>query len=175
MKMVQTYSSRYPNGVKTMGGFAKYWRGPSDWVFLIPAGMSASEAAPMLCGGITLYSPLKRFGAGPGKSVGIIGIGGLGHFGLLFAKALGADKVVAISRNSKKKSDAFKLGATDFIATDEEEGWSMKHFGSCDLIISTVSTSQVSRLFSYPSTSSPSLFLIPSPLPRNVEWLLTII
>lgn len=160
--MVQTYNSRYPDGVKTMGGYAKYWRGPSDWVFLIPGGMSASEAAPMLCGGITLYSPLKRFGAGPGKSVGIIGIGGLGHFGILFAKALGADKVVAVSRNSKKKSDAFKLGATDFIATDEEEGWSMKHFGSCDLIISTVSTSQVSRLllpfyvFSFSSAHSVS-------------------
>ena len=121
--------------------------------------MSASEAAPMLCGGITLYSPLKRFGAGPGKSVSIIGIGGLGHFGILFAKALGADKVVAVSRISKK-SDAFKLGATDFIATDEEEGWSMKHFGSCDLIISTVPTSLVSRLPSYPSTSSPSFLLI---------------
>jgi alcohol dehydrogenase (NADP+) len=72
----------------------------------------------MLCGGITVYSPLRNNGCGPGKRVGIVGIGGLGHFGLLFAKALGADEVVAISRTSSKKEDSLKMGATKFIATD---------------------------------------------------------
>jgi D-arabinose 1-dehydrogenase-like Zn-dependent alcohol dehydrogenase len=78
-------------------------------------------------------------GCGPGKRVGIIGIGGLGHMGLMFARALGADKVIAISRNSSKKEDALKMGADDLIAT-EEEGWNEKHKNSLDIIISTVSS-----------------------------------
>jgi D-arabinose 1-dehydrogenase-like Zn-dependent alcohol dehydrogenase len=91
----------------------------------------------MLCGGVTAFSPLTQHGAGPGKSVGIIGIGGLGHFGIMGAKALGCDKIVAISRTSGKKEDALKMGATDFIATDEDEDWATKHAGSLDLIVST--------------------------------------
>lgn len=142
-KMVQTYNSRYPNGVKTYGGYASYWRGPSDWVFPIPSSMPPAEAAPMLCGGITLYSPLKRFGCGPGKKVGIMGIGGLGHFGILFAKALGAEKVVALSRSNDKRADALKLGADEYVATDEDDGWSTKYAGSLDIIISTLSTPKV--------------------------------
>lgn len=94
----------------------------------------------MLCGGITSCSPLMRNGAGPGKTVGIVGVGGLGHYGVMFAKALGCDKIVAISRTSAKKHDSLKMGATDFIATDEEKGWSSKHTGSLDLILSTVSS-----------------------------------
>lgn len=90
--------------------------------------------------GITVFSPLKQHNAGPNTRVGIIGIGGLGHFGILGAAALGCKKVVAISRNSTKKEDAMKMGATDFIATDEDKNWSKKHSGSLDLIISTVSS-----------------------------------
>ena len=93
----------------------------------------------MLCGGITVFSPLQQNGAGPGKKVGIIGIGGLGHFGLLFAKALGADEVVAISRSSTKKADALKMGADKFIATEEDKDWVKKSAMSLDLIVCTVS------------------------------------
>lgn len=63
----------------------------------------------MLCGGITVYSPLKENGCGPGKRVGIVGVGGLGHFGILYAKALGADHVTAISRSHAKREDAKKV------------------------------------------------------------------
>jgi alcohol dehydrogenase (NADP+) len=66
----------------------------------------------MLCGGITAFSPLLQYKAGPGKRVGIIGIGGLGHFGILGANALGCDEIVAISRTSAKMEDALKMGAT---------------------------------------------------------------
>ena len=97
----------------------------------------------MLCGGITTYSPLKRNGCGPGKTVGVVGIGGLGHFAILFAKALGADRVVAISRKSDKKADALKLGADDFIATGEDEDWVTRHGQSLDLIVSTASSSKM--------------------------------
>jgi D-arabinose 1-dehydrogenase-like Zn-dependent alcohol dehydrogenase len=93
----------------------------------------------MLCGGVTTWSPLKNNGAGPGKKIGIIGVGGLGHFGLLWAKALGCDEVVAISRSNNKKEDALKIGATKYIATSEE-GWHKKNARSLDLIVSTVSS-----------------------------------
>lgn len=125
--IVDTYNAKYPDGSKSYGGFSDYARVPSHFVIKIPDAIPSEEAAPMLCGGITLYSPLKKNGAGPGKKVGIVGIGGLGHFGLLYAKvfcfiaknsgslakslqALGADKVVAISRTSDKKADAIKVG-----------------------------------------------------------------
>lgn len=108
--------------------------------FKIPDEISSEAAAPMLCGGITIYSPLVDNGCGPGKTVGIIGVGGIGHFGILFAKALGADKVVAISRKSNKRDDAIKLGADEYIATDEDVDWTNKHSRSIDLIVSTVSS-----------------------------------
>jgi alcohol dehydrogenase (NADP+) len=94
----------------------------------------------MLCGGVTVYSPLRQNGCGPGKSVGIVGIGGLGHFGLLFAKALGADHITAISRTSAKKEDAMKMGADRFIATDEDKNWHKTSARTLDLIVSTVSS-----------------------------------
>jgi alcohol dehydrogenase (NADP+) len=94
----------------------------------------------MLCGGITVYSPLRQYGCGPGKRVGIIGVGGLGHFGVLFAKAMGADKVVGISRKASKREDVLKLGADQYIATEEEQDWAQKYATSLDLIICTVSS-----------------------------------
>ncbi|KAB8446179.1 hypothetical protein FH972_025161 [Carpinus fangiana] len=135
-----TYNSKYMNGEKSMGGYANYARVPGHFVVKIPDGLSPAEAAPMLCGGVTSYSPLRDNGCGPGKKVGIVGFGGLGHFGVLFAKALGAEKIVAISRKNNKKEDALKMGATDYIATDEDEGWHKKNAGSLDLIVSTVSS-----------------------------------
>jgi len=93
--------------------------------------------------GITAYSPLKLHGAGPGKRVGIIGLGGLGHFGVLWAKALKADKVVVVSRSSAKKADALKMGADDFIATAEDPSWARKHASTLDIIVCTVSSSDM--------------------------------
>lgn len=131
------------NGGKSYGGYALYNRSPSHFVVKIPDSLSSAAAAPMLCGGATTYTPLKEYGCGPGKSVGVIGVGGLGHFAILFAKALGADKVVAVSRKADKREDALKLGADVYIATDDDENWLKEHNGSLDLIISTVSSSKV--------------------------------
>lgn len=87
----------------------------------------------MLCAGLTAYSPLVRNDAGPGKKVGIVGLNGIGHFAIMFAKALGAETWV-ISRSRSKEKDARKLGAERFIATGEE-GWEKDHLYSFDLVI----------------------------------------
>jgi D-arabinose 1-dehydrogenase-like Zn-dependent alcohol dehydrogenase len=125
---------------KAYGGYANYWRGSGAFVFKIPDAIPSDSAAPMLCGGITTFSPLLQHNAGPGKKVGIIGIGGLGHFGILGAKALGCDEIVAISRTRTKREDAMKMGATKFIATEEDHDWASSNAGTLDLIISTVSS-----------------------------------
>ena len=138
--MVGTYNGKFDNGSKSYGGYSDYCRVPSHFVLKIPSAITSEDAAPMLCGGITLYSPLKKNGCGPGKKIGIVGIGGLGHFGILYAKALGADHITAISRTSTKKSDALKLGADTFIATQDDPDWSTHNARSLDLIISTVSS-----------------------------------
>ncbi|THC87184.1 hypothetical protein EYZ11_013370 [Aspergillus tanneri] len=141
--MVGTYNSIHLNGGKSYGGYALYHRAPSHFVIKIPDAIPSAIAAPMLCGGITSYSPLRYNGCGPGKTVGIIGVGGLGHFGIIFAKALGAEWVVAISRKANKREDALKLGANAYIATDDNINWAKNNSRSLDLIISTVSSSKM--------------------------------
>ena len=140
IKMTGTYNGKYMDGSKSFGGYADYHRAPSHFVFKIPDGISSAEAAPMMCGGVTTFTPLLRNGAGPGKNVAIVGVGGLGHFGLLWAKAFGCSKVVAISRTRAKEEDARNMGVDEFIATDEDEDWAEKHASSLDLIVSTVSS-----------------------------------
>jgi D-arabinose 1-dehydrogenase-like Zn-dependent alcohol dehydrogenase len=95
-------------------------------------------------------------------NVGIIGIGGLGHFGILWAKALGAEKVVAISRRSNKRQDAVLLGADEYVATEEDVDWAKSHAMTLDLLISTVSSSQVW----YTHSASN---IIPAPLLANAR------
>ncbi len=140
---INTFASRHRNGDMAYGGYALYHRAVSHFVFKIPDGLAPEYAAPMLCGGITVYSPLKHWGVGPGKSVGIAGVGGLGHFAVLFAKALGADEVVGISRKASKRDEALKLGCDDYIATDDDKDWSKKNSRRFDVIISTVSSPKV--------------------------------
>jgi alcohol dehydrogenase (NADP+) len=139
-----TYGSVYPNGRgKSYGGYADYNRTHGHFVVKIPDGLPSEAAAPMLCGGITVFAPLARYGCGPGLAVGIVGVGGLGHFGLLFAKALGADCVVGISRKRSKRDDVLALGADQYIATDEDEDWAQKNYRTLDLIVSTVSSAKM--------------------------------
>ncbi len=140
---VVTYGSFHLNGDKSYGGYALYNRTPSHFVFKIPDQIPSASAAVMLCAGITTYSPLKYFGCGPGKRVGVIGLGGLGQFVVLWAKALGAESVVAISRKESKKQDAIKMGADSYIATDDHPKWDTEFAGSFDLLISTISSSKV--------------------------------
>ncbi|EXF83619.1 cinnamyl alcohol dehydrogenase [Colletotrichum fioriniae PJ7] len=142
-KPVHTYGAFHYNGGKAMGGYATHHRCPSYFVFKIDDRLDSASVAPMLCGGITVYSPLKLHGCGPGKTVGVIGIGGLGHCGILFAKALGADRVVGISRSESKRDEVLKMGADDYIATAERLDWATEYTGVFDIIINTIGTSKV--------------------------------
>ncbi|EOD48776.1 Alcohol dehydrogenase superfamily zinc-containing [Neofusicoccum parvum] len=147
---VDTFGAPYPDGTISQGGYSSHVRAHEYFTFKIPDELETSLAAPMLCAGITVFSPLKRLGAGPGKKIGIVGIGGLGHFGILFAKALGAE-VYAISHSPNKKEDALKLGATDFIVTKEKdwaEPWKFKF----DFIINTADATDKFNLPDYFST-----------------------
>ena len=142
--VVHTYGSVYPDDVgKSYGGYANYNRTNGRFVVKIPEELPSEIAAPLLCAGLTVYTPLRDNECGPGKSVGIVGAGGLGHFAILFAKALGADKVVGISRKASKKADALALGADQYIATEDDTQWHLKNAASLDLIISTVSSSDM--------------------------------
>ncbi|KAL9948170.1 hypothetical protein D7B24_005514 [Verticillium nonalfalfae] len=145
---LDTYGATWPDsGVVSQGGYSSHVRTHQHWVFPIPEGLPSEVAAPMLCAGLTAYSPLVRNGAGPGKKVGIVGIGGIGHFGVLFAKALGAE-VWAISRSRSKEEDSLKMGADGYIAT-AEENWNEKHKMSFDLIVNTASSSEGFDLSTY--------------------------
>jgi alcohol dehydrogenase (NADP+) len=134
---VWTYSSTDPiDGSDTKGGYSKHIVVKQSYVLTIPAGMDLAKAAPLLCAGITMYSPLKNWQAAPGKKVGIIGVGGLGHMGLKLAKSLGAE-VVAISSSPNKSDDARKYGASSvLISTDAEQMEASKN--SFQLIIDTI-------------------------------------
>lgn len=141
---VDTYGSVYPDDIgKSYGGYANYNRTNGRFVVKIPDGLPSEIAAPLLCGALTVWTPLRDNGCGPGKTVGIIGVGGLGHFAILFAKALGADKVVGISRKASKKADVLALGADQYIATEDDAQWHLENGASLDLIISTVSSSDI--------------------------------
>lgn len=108
------------NQIHAQGGYASHARVHQQFVFPIPDEIPSIEAGPMMCAGLTTFSPLVRAGTGPGKKVAILGIGGLGHFGLMWAKALGAE-VWALSHSPNKKEDALALGADHFVCTKDEK------------------------------------------------------
>ena len=136
---VGTYDSvdTYGNGERTQGGYSTHIVVTENFVVKIPEGIALENAAPLLCAGITTYSPLRHWGAGPGKKVAIIGLGGLGHMGVKLAHALGAE-VTVLSRSLSKKEDGLKLGADGYFATEDPETF-VKLAGTFDLIINTVS------------------------------------
>ncbi|KAG0288713.1 hypothetical protein BGZ98_004165 [Dissophora globulifera] len=133
-----TYNDVFKDGRggNTYGGYADRVRINGDYLFKIPSDISPAEAAPLLCAGITTFAPLKRHGAGPGKKVGVIGIGGLGHLGIQWARALEADEVVAISTSDSKREEAKKLGATGFVNVRNPEEMEAAA-GTLDIVLCT--------------------------------------
>ncbi|MFG2294968.1 NAD(P)-dependent alcohol dehydrogenase [Streptomyces sp. NPDC048603] len=134
---VFTYNALDRNGAPTYGGYAGHVVVDENYTVRIPDALSLDVAAPLLCAGITLYSPLKRAQAGPGKKVAIVGLGGLGHMGVKIAKALGAE-VTVLSQTLRKKDDGLALGADHFHATADPATFEQLA-GRFDLVVSTVS------------------------------------
>ena len=134
---IWTYGAVGRDGKQTAGGYSTAITVEQDYICRIPDSIELDAAAPLLCAGITLYSPLKRWGAGPGKRVAIVGMGGLGHMGVKIAAAMGAE-VAVISQTRSKEADGKEFGAVEHYATSEE-GTFKKLRGSFDLMINTVS------------------------------------
>ena len=134
---IWTYNGIGRDGLPTAGGYSQGITVEQDYLMHVPDGMPLEQAAPLMCAGITTYNPLKRWGAGPGKRVGVVGLGGLGHMGVQFAAALGAETIV-LSRTLAKRDDGLRFGATDYVST-EDKARMRELRGSFDLILSTVS------------------------------------
>ncbi|MDQ0680498.1 putative zinc-type alcohol dehydrogenase-like protein [Arthrobacter pascens] len=134
---ISTYNSVGRDGLPTAGGYSTGIVVDENYVVRIPDGVSLEAAAPLLCAGITMYSPLRNWGAGPGKRVAIIGMGGLGHMGVKIAAALGAE-VTVLSQSLKKQEDALRLGAEGYYATSDPATFEVLR-DYFDLVINTVS------------------------------------
>ncbi|MGF0170580.1 NAD(P)-dependent alcohol dehydrogenase [Streptomyces sp. Marseille-Q5077] len=134
---VGTYNAVGKDGEPTYGGYSQKVVVDENFVVRIPDGLSLDVAAPLLCAGITTYSPLRHWNAGPGKKVAILGMGGLGHMGVKIAHALGAE-VTVLSQSLRKKDDGLKLGADHYYATSDPKTFEELR-GTFDLILSTVS------------------------------------
>jgi uncharacterized zinc-type alcohol dehydrogenase-like protein len=135
--MVGTYAGTDRDGTTTQGGYSTHVVVDADFVLRVPEGIDPAAAAPLLCAGITTYAPLKNWGAGPGKKVAIVGLGGLGHMGVKLAHALGAE-VTVLSQSLKKQEDGLRLGADHYYATSDPATFE-ELAGQFDLIVNTVS------------------------------------
>ena len=135
--VVATYNGKDYDGEPTYGGYSEGIVVTDRFVVRIPDALELDVAAPLLCAGITMYSPLKRWGAGPGRQVAIVGMGGLGHVGVQIAVAMGAD-VTVLSQTLSKQEDGLRFGAKDYYATSDKATFKALR-GRFDLIVNTVS------------------------------------
>ncbi|GAB3669335.1 NAD(P)-dependent alcohol dehydrogenase [Zhihengliuella somnathii] len=134
---VGTYNAVDRDGTITQGGYSTHVVVDEDFVLKVPESLPYESVAPLLCAGITTYSPLRRWQAGPGKRVAVVGLGGLGHMAVKIAVAMGAE-VTVLSRTASKKEDALAFGAVAHVATGEDGALEGLR-GTFDLIINTVS------------------------------------
>jgi uncharacterized zinc-type alcohol dehydrogenase-like protein len=136
--MVLTYNSpdAHIPGAMTYGGYSTQIVVDEHFVLRVPASLDPAGAAPLLCAGITTYSPLRHWQAGPGKKVGIVGLGGLGHMGVKLAHAMGAQTVL-FTTSPSKAADARRLGADDVVVSKDADQMA-QHVGSFDFILNTV-------------------------------------
>ena len=134
---IGTYNSRDRDGTITQGGYSTHVVVDEDFVLRIPDALDLAKAAPLLCAGITTYSPLRHWGVGHGTRVAIVGLGGLGHMGVKFAHAFGAD-VTVLSHSLSKRDDGLALGADDYRATSDAATFAELK-ASFDVILNTVS------------------------------------
>ncbi len=135
--MVGTYAMTDRDGTTTQGGYSTHVVVDANFVLSVPEGLDPAAAAPLLCAGITTYTPLKHWNAGPGTKVAVVGLGGLGHMAVKIAHALGAE-VTVLSQSLKKQEDGLRLGADHYYATSDPDTFAVLA-SQFDLIINTVS------------------------------------
>ena len=135
--MVPTYGGADRDGTITQGGYSTHVVVDAGFVLSVPESLDFAAAAPLLCAGITTYSPLRRWGVGPGRKVAVVGLGGLGHLAVKIAAAMGAE-VTVLSQSLKKKEDGLRLGAEHYYATSDPATFEQLA-GSFDLVLNTVS------------------------------------
>jgi uncharacterized zinc-type alcohol dehydrogenase-like protein len=146
---MESYCEKYPtltydgidrvDGTRTRGGYSDVYVTDERFVHPLPAGMDPAASAPLVCAGISTYSPLRNWGVGPGTTVGIVGIGGLGHLAIKFARAMGAH-VVAFTTSAAKVEEAMALGAHEVVLSTDEARMKEQAF-RFDFILDTVSSS----------------------------------
>ncbi|OMH82289.1 putative mannitol dehydrogenase [Zancudomyces culisetae] len=117
---VFTYNGVYADGASSYGGYSEAVRVDANYAFKIPEKISSAEAAPLMCAGATVFTPMLKFGLKKGDRVGVVGIGGLGHLAIQYASALGCE-VTAFSHSPNKKEESMKLGAHKFVITKNED------------------------------------------------------
>ena len=135
--MIGTYAEVDRDGTITQGGYSKQIVVDADFVVKVPKAIPYEKAAPLLCAGITTYSPLRRWNAGPGKRVAVVGLGGLGHMAVKLAHAMGAE-VTVLSRTLSKRDEGLAMGADHYFATSDAQTFT-DLAGSFDLILNTIS------------------------------------
>ncbi len=135
--MVFTYNGLDKEGKPTYGGYSQQIVVDENYVLRIPSTLALEGTAPLLCAGITTYSPLKLWGVGKGHRLGVVGLGGLGHMAVKIGNALGAE-VTVFSRSESKRQDAKRLGAVGYVATEKEEALTGLA-GKFDFLVDTVS------------------------------------
>ena len=164
----QLCAKAQPTCVGRNGGFADRVRVNSRFAVPVPTALESENAAPLMCAGITVYSPLRNYDVRPSSRVGVIGIGGLGHLGIQFAKAFGAE-VTAFSTSKDKEAEAKSLGAHNFVNT-RDTGALKKVAGSFDLLLSTVSADQEWQAYVNALRPKGTLCLVgASPAPVQVQ------
>ncbi|QLQ26115.1 MAG: NAD(P)-dependent alcohol dehydrogenase [Dechloromonas sp.] len=152
---------RHGTAPMTFGGYSESIVVNERFVLRVPTNLDPAGAAPLLCAGITTYSPLRRFGVGPGKKVGIVGLGGLGHMGVKLARAFGA-RVVVFTTSPRKVEDALRLGAHEVVVSSNA-GEMSKHAGSFDFILDTVSAEHDINQYLYLLRIDGNLTLVGAP------------
>ncbi|MFC5721672.1 NAD(P)-dependent alcohol dehydrogenase [Streptomyces gamaensis] len=135
--MIGTYAATGRDGKPTQGGYSQHIVVDENYVLRIPDALPLDAAAPLLCAGVTTYSPLAHWQAGPGRKVAVVGLGGLGHMAVKIAHAMGAE-VTVLSQSLRKKDDGLRLGADHYHATSDPATFEALA-GSFDLILNTVS------------------------------------
>ncbi|GJL55040.1 MAG: alcohol dehydrogenase [Nitrospirales bacterium] len=135
--MTFTYNGRDKQGEMTYGGYSNHIVVDAGYVLRIPSELAIEETAPLLCAGITTYSPLRQWGVGKGHRLAVMGLGGLGHMAVKLGRALGAD-VTVFSRTDSKQEDAKRLGATDYVKTSQD-GAFVRYARNFDFMIDTIS------------------------------------